>query len=122
MHIFQYLEVLFCSKHAGDNNDVRDPDVKTKLRTPTRERKSKLLSRNLQEEFETIYRNVYSGENRKLKVAFSQKNEQICENEKHHVKPKFDSLLEKKRHIIREHSCPLVKCSFYSEFDFELLE
>ena len=44
-----------------------------------------------------------------------------CQNENHETEISFQTLIEKKRHLISHHSCPVEKCSFFAELDTDLL-
>ena len=45
-----------------------------------------------------------------------------CHNEKHETPWSFKTIIDKTEHLIQTHSCPLVKCSFYCEFDAEMIQ
>jgi hypothetical protein len=44
-----------------------------------------------------------------------------CGNEKHQSPWVFNSIIEKTKHNIANHGCPIVKCSFYCKFDVEMV-
>ena len=49
------------------------------------------------------------------------KNTIKCNNERHKIKPRFDTELEKTRHLIEEHSCFVKNCHRYFEMEEDLL-
>ena len=66
---------------------------------------------NLKTEFDTIYTEFKDEKHSGEECKVHNKNSEFlyCKNEQHVIAPCFDTLLEKKRHIVSQHSCPIVK-------------
>ena len=79
---------------------------------------------SLKKEFDTIYTEFKDEKQLGEECKVQNINSELlfCKNEQHVIEPCFDTLLEKKRHIVSQHSCPIVKCNFFPEFDNEMMD
>ena len=119
-HIFSYIELLF-GFNKSQAAVVNDPSIES---DPILSSRPQLRTqRRLFSEFDAIHKNENNAQ-KAIKVESLERNSNkiYCENENHILKPQFSSLVEKKRHIINEHSCPISKCSYFTEYDSELLD
>ena len=84
-----------------------------------------ILKQGLSDQFEKIHKEQKSLDEQKYVFGMDlnkpDSDEIKCNNEKHQSPWTFNSIIEKTKHIIANHGCPVVKCSFYCEFDAEMV-
>ena len=81
-----------------------------------------ILRKELAGQFEKIHLEEKNGENlREQKISSKDSGKITCCNEKHQSPWSFPSIIEKTKHLITSHGCPIVKCSFYCEFDADMI-
>ena len=81
-----------------------------------------ILKKDLAGQFEKIHLEEKNGENlREQKISSKDSGKITCCNEKHQSPWSFPSIIEKTKHLITSHGCPIVKCSFYCEFDGDMI-
>ena len=133
-HIVQYLGLIYvkCVSepsdgqfYAADNPDDKvlrsRPRLKGagyRVRSTSRSASPMLgkgiLKRDLTGEFEKIHLKEKFSDLKTTKINFH--------TEKHETPWAFKTIIDKTKHLILSHSCPLVKCSFYCEFDAEMIQ
>ena len=141
-HILQYLGLVYVEHvqapptgqfYNADNPDDAILHTKPRLKgagyrsrvasrsaSPTLTKS--ILKRDLSCLFEKNHHEEKQGEKLgEQKISSKSSNKINCCNEKHQVPWSFPSIIEKTKHLISSHSCPLVKCTFYCEFDSDMI-
>ena len=138
LHITQFLELMVGRKIVKPRNNQfyaadipGDSIIRSRPRLRSNEGRSRVVSgqqsqspcfdkkdskKSLNNEFEKIYHEE--------KLILSKSGDSFtlkCSNEKHDYCWSFQTIIEKTKHLILMHSCPIVKCSFYCEMDKDMI-